>query len=44
MRTKTYTKPEMQVCEIDAPQLLAASDPEPLKWEESPADDNEEMW
>lgn len=46
---KNYIKPEMKVYEVGTQQLLAASgtEPEPgvsLFSNESPDDDNEDMW
>ena len=41
---KKYLKPEMEVYEVETPQLLAASDPETFSLQGSTADNNDEMW
>lgn len=42
---KEYIKPEMQVHEIKAQQLLAGSQPVDFYYnDEIPEDDNEDMW
>ena len=41
---KEYIKPEMQVHEIKAQQLLAGSQPVDFNYDEIPEDENEDMW
>ena len=41
---KEYIKPEMQVHEIEAQQLLAVSQTVELHKEQIPDDGNEDMW
>ena len=41
---KEYIKPEMQVLEIEAQQLLAVSQTVDLHKKQSPDDENEDMW
>ena len=41
---KEYVKPEMQVHEIEAQQLLAGSETPGFNGGQSPEDENEDMW